>query len=119
VLTAGGTTYPTATGTTGQVLTINAAGSATWTATTGTSVRDVVDETGVAGFTAATAGQTSFTLSQLPNANSKVKMYINGVRISNNAYSVNYSTKVVTYTPANNGTYAIIVGDRIQFDYFY
>ena len=119
VLTAGGTTYPTATGTTGQVLTINAAGSATWTATTGTSVRDVVDETGVAGFTAAAAGATTFTLSQLPNINSKVKMYINGIRISNGAYSVNYTTKVVTYTPANNGSYTIIVGDRIQFDYFY
>ena len=119
VLTAGGTTYPTATGTTGQVLTINAAGSATWTATTGTSVRDVVDETGVAGFTAAANGATTFTLSQIPNANSKVKMYINGIRISNGAYSVNYTTKVVTYTPANNGSYTIIVGDRIQFDYFY
>ena len=117
--TAGGTAYPTVTGTVGQVLTISSAGTASWTSSTGTSVRDVTDETGVAGFAAATAGQTSFTLSQLPNANSKVKMYINGVRISNNAYSVNYTTRVVTYTPANNGTYAIIVGDRIQFDYFY
>ena len=117
--TAGGTSYPTTTGSVGQVLTISSAGTASWTSSTGTSVRDVTDETGVAGFAAATAGQTSFTLSQLPNANSKVKMYINGVRISNSAYSVNYTTKVVTYTPASNGTYAIIVGDRIQFDYFY
>ena len=119
VFTAGGTAFPTTTGSAGQVLTISAGGSATWTSSSGTSVRDVTDETGVAGFAAATAGQTSFTLSQLPNANSKVKMFINGVRISNNAYSVNYTTRVVTYTPANNGTYAIIVGDRIQFDYFY
>jgi hypothetical protein len=119
VFTAGGTAFPTTTGSAGQVLTISAGGSATWTSSTGTSVRDVVDETGLSGFAAAISGQTIFTLSQLPNVNSKVKMYINGVRITNNAYSVNYSTKDVTYIPANNGFYAIIGGDRIQFDYFY
>ena len=59
------------------------------------------------------------TLSQVPNTNSKIKMYINGIRISNSAYSVNYATKVVTYTPASNGAYAISANDRVQFDYFY
>lgn len=117
--TAGGTAFPTATGTTGQVLTLSSAGTATWTSSTGTSVRDVTDETGVAGMAAATASQTLFTLSQVPNTNSKIKMYINGIRISNSAYSVNYATKVVTYIPANNGTYAISANDRVQFDYFY
>lgn len=75
------------------------------------AVRDVADE-----FT-ATAAQTSFTLTQAPSSNSKVKMYINGIRISNTAYSI--SSGVLTYTSANNGAYALVAGDRIQFDYFY
>ena len=37
VLTAGGTTFPTATGTTGQVLTLSAAGAATWSTTSSIS----------------------------------------------------------------------------------
>ncbi len=76
-----------------------------------TAVREVADE-----FTATTS-QTSFTLSQDPSANSKVKMYINGVRISNTAYS-NTGT-ALTYVPANNGSYALVTGDRIQLDYYY
>ena len=74
-------------------------------------VREVADE-----FT-ATASQTSFTLTQAPSANSKVKMYVNGIRISNTAYSVSGST--LTYVPANNGSYALTAGDRIQMDYYY
>ena len=76
-----------------------------------TAVREVADE-----FT-ATASQTSFTLTQPPSANSKVKMYVNGIRISNTAYSVSGST--LTYVPANNGGYTLTLSDRIQFDYFY
>jgi hypothetical protein len=64
----------------------------------------------------ATAGQTSFTLSQTPS-NAKAWMFINGVRTNNNAYSVSGTT--LTYTPANNNSYTIVVGDRIQFDYAY
>jgi hypothetical protein len=63
----------------------------------------------------ATAAQTSFTLSQTPSANSKVKMYINGIRISNAAYTLSGAT--ITYIPANNGSYTLIASDRIQFDY--
>jgi hypothetical protein len=74
-------------------------------------VREVADEF------SATASQTSFTLAQEPSVNSKVKMYINGIRISNTAYSVSGST--LTYVPANNGGYALSLGDRIQFDYYY
>jgi hypothetical protein len=74
-------------------------------------VREVADE-----FT-ATASQTSFTLTQAPSANSKVKMYVNGIRISNTAYSVSGST--LTYVPANNGSYSLTSGDRIQMDYYY
>jgi hypothetical protein len=74
-------------------------------------VREVADEA------TATTGQTSFTLTQTPSANSKVKMYINGIRISNTAYSFTGTT--LTYNAANNGTYALVAGDRIQFDYYY
>ena len=78
---------------------------------TGYIVRDVADEA------TATAAQTSFTLTQTPAANSKVKMYINGIRISNTAYSTSGTT--VTYTASANGSYTLVTGDRIQFDYYY
>ena len=65
----------------------------------------------------ATASQTAFTLAQTPSANSKVKMYINGIRISNTAYSNTGTT--LTYVPASNGSYALSSGDRIQIDYYY
>ncbi|WP_228780124.1 hypothetical protein [Aquiflexum lacus] len=74
-------------------------------------VREVADE-----FT-ATASQTSFTLTQTPSSNSKVKMYVNGVRISNTAYSMSGNT--LTYNPTNNGAYALAAGDRIQMDFYY
>ena len=131
--TAGGTAFPTTTGTTGQVLTLSSAGTASWTSSTGTSVRDVTDETTVGSQTgtmsATTASQTNFTISQVPSTTSKVKMYINGIRISNAAYSY-YTTSGFTtisssptiyikYDPTKNGSYSISVGDRVQFDYFY
>ena len=65
----------------------------------------------------ATIAQTSFTLSQTKSTNSTVKMYVNGIRISNTAYSVSGTT--LTYIPANNGAYFLSAGDRIQFDYYY
>ena len=65
----------------------------------------------------ATVGQTSFTLSKTPGTNSKVKMYINGIRISNNAYTISGTT--LTYIPGNNGAYALVALDRIQFDFSY
>jgi hypothetical protein len=74
-------------------------------------VREVADE-----FT-ATASQSGFTLTQPPSANSKVKMYVNGIRISNTAYSTTGTT--LTYVPANNGGYNLSLNDRIQFDYYY
>ncbi len=77
----------------------------------GATVREIADE-----FT-ATAAQTSFTLTQTPSVNSKIKMYINGVRISNTAY--NNTGATLTYIPANNGSYALVIGDRIQLDYYY
>jgi len=106
-LTADAVTYPKAHGTSGQVLSTTGSGTLVWITA---SVLDVVDE-----FT-ATASQTSFTLTQTPSVNSKVKMYINGIRISNTAYTLSGST--ITYIPANNGSFNLVVGDRVQFDYF-
>ena len=74
-------------------------------------VREVSDE-----FT-ATASQTVFTLTQTKSVNSKVKMFINGVRISNSAYTL-VGTKL-TYVPASNASYSLTLSDRIQFDYYY
>lgn len=76
------------------------------------TVKEVADE-----FTVTTTPSTSFTLTSIPSVNSKVKMYINGIRISNTAYS--NVAAALTYTPASNGSYSLVTGDRIQFDYFY
>ncbi len=108
---SGAITFPNTAGTNGQVLTTDGSGTATWTTVNTASVREVANE-----FT-ATTNQTSFTLTQTPSANSRVKMFINGVRISNTAYSVSGTT--LTYNPANNGNNSLSSGDRIQFDYYY
>ncbi|MHC0442508.1 hypothetical protein, partial [Flavobacterium sp. 3-210] len=69
---------------------------------------------------APTSGQTSFALETAPSSLSKVVMYINGVRINKNAFSVVGST--VTYNPANNGGFILgtdqIDNDNVMFDYF-
>jgi hypothetical protein len=96
----------------GQVLVLTS-GLPTWAPApaTGDSVQEVADEV------SATVGQVSFSLTQIPSIKSKVKMYINGIRITNTAYTISGST--VTYNPANNGSYVLIAGDRIQFDYYF
>ncbi|MGI9139211.1 MAG: hypothetical protein ACR2IM_09240, partial [Sediminibacterium sp.] len=96
--------------TNGNVLTSN---GTNWISSTPsiTLIREVANEF------SATTSQTSFTLTNTPSANSKVKMFINGVRISNTAYSVSGTT--LTYNPTNNGAYSLTQGDRIQFDYYY
>jgi hypothetical protein len=128
-LTLGGTTFPSSPGATGQVLSLASSGVASWT----TSLRDGFDETTATGSTgnlaAVTAGQTNFTLSQTPHATTKLKMYVNGILISQNAYSYkttnSFSTNATVPTPylayvtANNGSYSIALGDRIQFVYTY
>lgn len=107
---AANTTALLAAGTAGQVLQSNGAVAPSWV-TPGGAVREVAVEA------TATAAQTSFTLSQTPSANSKVKMFVNGIRISNTAYSSSGTT--LTYVPANNGGYSLTAGDRVQFDYYY
>ena len=75
-------------------------------------VRMVSDE-----YSVSTASQTIFTLSHTPNVNSNWTLFINGVRISKTAVSVSGTT--MTYIPANNGAASLVLGDRIQFDYYY
>ncbi len=104
----------------GKVLTSDANGLASWETPSGgggSAVREVSDECGVALMASFIDGATQFTLTQTPSNNSKVKMFINGVRISNTAYSL--SGNIVTYVPANNGLLALLATDRLQFDYFY
>jgi hypothetical protein len=109
-LTVGAVTYPNADGAADQVLTAHANGVPSWeNAAGGSTVYEMDDE-----FTAA-AGDTSFTLNTPPAITSKVKMYINGIRISHTAYSLSDAT--LTYDPSFNGNYALVAGDRIQFEY--
>ncbi|KRB58419.1 hypothetical protein ASD98_23620 [Flavobacterium sp. Root186] len=79
-----------------------------------TVMNGVIPQQAIDEFT-ATAGQTSFTLTATPSTLSKVKLYINGVRIDKDAISV--SGNVLTYNSANNGSYALMVGDNIMIDY--
>jgi hypothetical protein len=108
-LTTGAVTYPNTTGTANQVLTTNGSGVASWA--TPASVSEADEQL------FATAAQTSFTLLQTPRVLSKVKMYVNGIKINKLAYSVSGTT--VTYVPASNNSYAFVAGDRIQFEYSY
>jgi len=96
--------------TNGNVLTSN---GTSWISSTPSVslIREVANEF------SATTSQTLFTLTQTPSVNSKVKMYINGVRISNSAYSISGAT--LTYNATNNGAYTLTASDRIQFDYYY
>ena len=75
-------------------------------------VREVSDE-----FTVATDGDTQFTLTQTKATNSKLKMYVNGIHISKNAFSLTGVT--LTYDKSFNGNYVLKSGDRVQFEYYY
>jgi hypothetical protein len=75
-------------------------------------VREVSDEIPV-----TVDGTTSFTLTQIKAATSTLKMYVNGIKISKNAFSLSGTT--VTYNASSNGNYALKNGDRIQFEYYY
>ena len=112
ILIGNGTGFTLATLSPGTGITItNSSGSISIAA----AVRPTTDQF------SATANQLTFTLTQTPltNANSKdnVWMFINGVRTNNDAYSVSGTT--VTYVPGSNMGYALVTGDRIQFDYAY
>jgi hypothetical protein len=123
---ASGGTGVTATPTNGQILIGNGTGFALANISPGTGV-SITNGGGSITINASarswtdqptvSANQTSFTLTYAPTANSKIWMFINGVRTNNNAYSFNGTT--VTYVPASNGAYAILANDRVQFDYTY
>jgi hypothetical protein len=113
-LTVSGNTYPNYIGINGQVLTVSG--------TTGTLVfSDIairqISEQYKPTTTAVSDGQISFTLMQTPSLNAKVLMFINGIRVDNDAYY--WSGKNLTYVPSVNGSYTLLSTDRVQFDYFY
>jgi hypothetical protein len=95
-----------------QAATDNSTALAT-TAYVKSAIRLNNEEVNVTTQTGATA---TFTLAQTP-LGAKVFMYINGTRIKNGAYAVSGVT--VTYTAANNNSYVLVSGDRVQFDYAY
>ena len=144
-----GTTISVANGGTGTIsLTgvIKGNGNSAFTAATeGTDysyVREYNDETAVTTSQYTTSNSVTliagtdvvsavFTLTYTPNAKSLVKVYVNGIRISKNAYRYNTSTDVATgtssatptkfiaYIPDKNGNYKLSTGDRIQIDYYW
>ena len=115
ILIGNGTGFSLANLTQGTGITITNSSGSISIAASAAAVRPTTDQF------SATANQLTFTLTQTPltNANSKdnVWMFINGVRTNNDAYSVSGTT--LTYVPASNGAYALLAGDRIQFDYMY
>lgn len=67
----------------------------------------------------ATAGQTSFTITNAPKSNYLVRMYINGVMVGDSATGVvTVNGTTVTYVPAQNGNKALEAGDTIILSYF-
>ena len=109
--TSGGSGTRLAKGIDNQVLTI-VSGLPAWSTSSGVTLPQDANEEIL-----STLSQTSFTLLHIPLSTSKVKMYINGIRISNSAYSVSGTT--VSYNAVNNGAYDLTLNDRIQFDYQY
>jgi len=62
-------------------------------------------------------GQNTFELSHTPSSTTLVRMYINGVLISQAASTRLDAT--MTYDSTLNGNYDLTVGDRVQFYYYF
>jgi hypothetical protein len=106
---ASGTATRLAKGTDGQVLTL-ASGVPTWA----NSCANLNTEE----FTDFTISATVFTLTYVPKNVKAVYMFINGIRISNLAYSIDGTDNhKIIYDPTSR--HAIVAGDRVQFDYQY
>ena len=110
---AGAVTYPSTDGSSGQVLTTDGSGNLSWqNATpnmpTSNTIREAADEFKLTG------GSTVFTLSQTPAFGAKVKVFVNGLRVSNGFYSV--SGQSLT---CNSTSLVLKAGDLVQIDYFY
>jgi hypothetical protein len=96
------------------VITVDAKGRIT-TLTTNTISPSLQEE--AVEYSVQADGETSFDLSHTPSSTTLVRMYINGVLISQAASIINNFT--MTYDPNNNGGYNLTVGDRIQFYYYF
>lgn len=96
------------------VITVDAKGRIT-TLTTNTISPSLQEE--AVEYSVQADGETSFDLSHTPSSTTLVRMYINGVLISQAASIINNFT--ITYDPNNNGGYNLTVGDRIQFYYYF
>ena len=80
-------------------------------------------------FTVAQAGQTEFTLKNVPHADHVLRMYINGVMVGGNHSGVLTTTndptsKVVVYDANQNknrdgNAYHLKVGDKVTIVYWY
>jgi len=95
-------------GTSGNVLTSN---GTTWVSSAAPILRETLNTY------LATASQISFTLTQTPSANGKIKMFRNGVKIRSSAYTLSGTT--LSYIPSNNGNTSLDVNDLIELYYFY
>lgn len=113
-LIAGTNTYPTVQGSAGQVLLTSAtAGTLVW----GSPAPAVTEFTDEHNAIPTTENIYYFSDSKVASSSCVVKMYINGVRISNSACVINVNRTFITYTPAQNGNYVIKATDRVQLDY--
>jgi hypothetical protein len=96
------------------VITVDAKGRIT-TLTTNTISPSLQEE--AVEYSVLTDGETTFELSHTPSSTTLVRMYINGVLISQ-AASTRLGT-MMTYNSTNNGEYNLTSGDRIQFYYYF
>lgn len=78
-------------------------------------VNAVVAKQVIEEFTVGTAGQTAFTLGTAARASTPAKIYVNGVKVQENALTVTGTAAV--YNNANNYTYALQVDDIVTIAY--
>ncbi|WP_431244158.1 hypothetical protein ACQ9BO_07215 [Flavobacterium sp. P21] len=114
ITASGKTTTATAQITTGAVAgyvatSVDTAGNVVWTNPATFATQLTIDE-----FTTTSAGTASFTLSIEPQA-LKTQMFVNGVAISKEAFSVTGTT--ATYDPSKNGSYVLMANDLVKFVY--
>ncbi|WP_433765485.1 hypothetical protein [Flavobacterium ginsenosidimutans] len=97
----------------GKIAVSDATGNVTWTDPA--TIQTITSEIVIDEFNVTTDGTDTFTLSKTPTSTAKLLFHINGVCISTAAISLNGNT--VTYTPANNASYALMTDDLIRITY--
>ncbi|MNQ59670.1 hypothetical protein D3C85_739290 [compost metagenome] len=95
---------------TGKIAVSDATGNVTWT-----DPATIVSEMIIDQYNVAADGTATFTLSTTPAPTANLLFHVNGVCISKTAISLTGNT--VTYTPANNSSYALMVDDLIKISY--